>query len=96
MKRKAIRKAKPARAKGRAKKGVTAKPRRSSRASAAAAQPDAIDLLVTAGAQALGLALDPALQGSVKFNLQLILRHAALVDEFPLPDDAEPGPVFHA
>ena len=63
---------------------------------ARAAQPDAIDLLVTAGAQALGLALDPAWQASVKFNLQLILRHAALVDEFPLPDDAEPAPVFHA
>ena len=96
MKRKANRTAKPARAKGRAKKSVTAKPRRSSRASAAAAQPSAIDLLVKASAQALGLALDPAWQGSVKFNLQLILRHAALVDEFPLPDDAEPAPVFHA
>jgi hypothetical protein len=95
MKRKANRTAKPARAKGRAKKSVTAKPRRSSRGSAAA-QPDAIDLLVTAGAQALGLALDPAWQGSVKFNLQLILRHAALVDEFPLLEDAEPAPVFHA
>jgi len=95
MKRKANRTAKPARAKGRAKKSVTAKPRQN-RASAAAAQPDTIDLLVKASAQALGLALDPAWQGSVKFNLQLILRHAALVDEFPLPDDAEPAPVFHA
>ena len=32
----------------------------------------------------------------VKFNLELILRIAALVDEFPLPDEAEPAPVFHA
>ena len=49
-----------------------------------------------ASAQALGLTLDPAWQAGVKFNLQLILRHAALVDEFALPDDAEPAPVFHA
>jgi len=57
---------------------------------------DAIDSLVVANAQALGLTLDPSWQASVKFNLQLILRHAALVDEFPLPDDAEPAEIFHA
>ncbi len=57
---------------------------------------DAMDSLVAASAQALGLKLDPAWKPGVKFNLQLILRHAALVDEFPLPDDAEPAPVFHA
>jgi hypothetical protein len=61
-----------------------------------AAPRDAVDALVEAGAKALGLPLDPAWHASVKFNLQLILRHAALVDEFPLPDDAEPAPVFHA
>jgi hypothetical protein len=53
-------------------------------------------LLVAAGAQALGLKLDPAWEAGVQFNLQLILRHAALVDEFPLPDDAEPAPIFYA
>jgi hypothetical protein len=26
----------------------------------------------------------------------LILRHAKLIDEFPLADDIEPAPVFHA
>ncbi len=57
---------------------------------------DAMDSLVAAGTQALGLKLDPAWKPGVKFNLQLILRHAALVDGFPLPDDAEPAPVFHA
>jgi hypothetical protein len=60
------------------------------------AQRDEIGVLVTAGAQALGLTLDPAWQASVAFNLKLILRHAALVDEFPLPDDAEPAPIYHA
>jgi hypothetical protein len=59
-------------------------------------QRDAIDAMVAAAAQALGLPIDPAWQANVKFNLQLILRHAALVDEFALPDDAEPAPVFRA
>jgi hypothetical protein len=59
-------------------------------------QRDAIDAMVAAAAQALGLPIDPTWETNVKFNLQLILRHAALVDEFPLPDDAEPAPVFRA
>jgi hypothetical protein len=63
---------------------------------AQAAPREAIDALVDAGAKALGLPLDPAWQASVKFNLQLILRHATLVEEFSLPDDAEPAPVYHA
>ena len=52
--------------------------------------------LVAANARALGLTLEPAWRGGVAFNLQLILRHAALVEEFVLPDDTEPAPVFHA
>jgi hypothetical protein len=57
---------------------------------------DPLDALVEASAKALGLPLDPAWHAGVKFNLQLILRHAALVEEFSLPDDAEPAPVYHA
>jgi hypothetical protein len=63
---------------------------------APAPKTDTLDSLIAASAQALGLALDPSWQAGVGFNLQLILRHAALVDEFPLPDDAEPAPTFHA
>jgi hypothetical protein len=97
MKRKAARKANPARA---MKKRTAKKPR--GKGAAAAKAPakkpaqDAVDVLVAASAQALGLTLDPSWHAGVKFNLQLILRHAALVDEFALPDDAEPAPVFHA
>jgi hypothetical protein len=58
--------------------------------------PDVMDGLVASSAQALGLPIDPAWHDGIKFNLQLILRLAALVDEFPLPDDTEPAPVFHA
>ena len=86
MNRKAARKAKSARAK---------RPR-PARAAAKAKQENSVDAFVEASAQALGLVLDPAWHDSIAFNLRLILRHAALVDEFVLPDDAEPAPVFHA
>ena len=90
MKRKTSRKPQASRAKR------SLKPSRRSRASAKAKQAHATDTLVTANARALGLTLDPAWHGSIAFNLRLILRHAALVDGFALPDYAEPAPVFHA
>ena len=58
--------------------------------------PDAITTLVAANAQALGLTLEPAWYRGISFNLGLILRLAGLVEEFQLPDDAEPAPVFRA
>ena len=77
-----------------AKKRVAKHPRRGRMPAAKSADP--ISALVAANAQALGLTLDPAWHESVAFNLRLIFRHAALVDEFKLPDDAEPAPIFHA
>jgi hypothetical protein len=98
MKRKAARKSKAATAKKRGGKSkvVLAKKPRKRQAPTAAKTADPIDGLVAASAQALGLTIDPAWYGGVKFNLQLILRIGALVDEFSLPDYAEPAPVFHA
>jgi hypothetical protein len=90
MKRKAGRRAKSVGAKG----GVRAKSR--ARGAARAKRADPIDTMVAASAHALGLTLDPAWHKSIAFNLRLTLRLAALVDEFVLPDDAEPAPVFHA
>jgi hypothetical protein len=81
---------------GRKTKSARAKYRRPARAAAKTRPKNSIDTFVVASAQALGLTLDPAWHDSVAFNLRLILRHAALVDEFALPDDAEPAPVFHA
>ena len=97
MKRKTVRKTKSAQAKrsGKSKAARAKKPAERQRPVATKAA-DAIDDLVAAGAQALGLNIEPAWYGGVKFNLQLILRLAAVVDEFPLPDDTEPAPVFHA
>ena len=71
-------------------------PARSAPSAKHGGKPDALDALVTAAAQALALPIDPAWHASIKFNLQLALAMAARVDEFPLPDDAEPAPVFHA
>ena len=59
-------------------------------------KPDAIDALVMASAQALALPVDPAWHSGIRFNLQLVLTLAARIDEFALPDEAEPAPVFHA
>jgi hypothetical protein len=73
-----------------------AKPPRRSRPPAAAKTSDAIDVLVAANATALGLTIAPAWHQGVAFNLRLILQLGALVDDFKLPDDAEPAPVFHA
>lgn len=57
---------------------------------------DFIDALMTAGAEALGLSIDPAWRNAVTFHLRLVIDHARRVEEFPLPDDSEPAPVFHA
>ena len=60
-----------------------------------ATSPD-LDNFIAAASAALDLPLDPAWQASIKANLVVTLRHAATVAEFPLPDDAEPAPVFRA
>jgi hypothetical protein len=81
---------------GRKTKSARAKRPRPVRAAGKTRPENSIDAFVAASAQALGLTLDPAWHKSIAFNLRLILRHAALADEFALPDDAEPAPVFHA
>jgi 1-carboxybiuret hydrolase subunit AtzG-like len=109
MKRKMERRAKPSRAKtatGRNRNkrfakasralGKSAGSKRAIRTARPAKPGDAIDTLVTANAQALGITLEPAWRPGVAFNLGLIFRMAALFDRFALPEDAEPGPVFHA
>ena len=57
---------------------------------------DPLDRFVEAAAQALALPLDPAWKPMVKANLEVTLRLASLYADFPLPDDAEPAPVFKA
>ena len=57
---------------------------------------DPLDSFVDAAAHALDLKLEPAWKGAVKANLEVTLALAALFADFPLPDDAEPAPVFSA
>ena len=93
MKRRAKTKQTPRRVR-RGAKGATKAMR--TRAATAKTPRDPLDSLIAASAQVLGLTVDPAWHGSIKFNLGLILRLGALVKDFPLADDTEPGPVFHA
>jgi hypothetical protein len=97
MRRNTSRKTKAVKAKrGRKTKAVHAERLRKRQPPVGAKSADATDGLVAASAQALGINVEPAWHDTVKFNLQLILRLAGLVDEFSLPDDTEPAPVFHA
>lgn len=60
-----------------------------------AAPPD-LDAYLDAAAGLLGLTIDPAWREPVLANLRVLKAAAALVEEFPLPDEAEPAPVFGA
>jgi hypothetical protein len=62
----------------------------------AAKRADVIDTLIEASARALALPIRPPWRTGIKRNLQSILTHAALVDQFSLPDEIEPAPVFRA
>lgn len=55
---------------------------------------DSLDNYIDAVANALRLPLESTWKLSIKSNLAVTLEHARLVDAFPLPDDAEPAPVF--
>jgi len=67
----------------------------------AAAKPRAksapsLDAFIDAAARALDLPVAPDWKPAVKTNLEVTLRLAALFADFPLPDDAEPAPIFVA
>ena len=61
-----------------------------------AAGRDPLDAFVDASAHALDLKIEPAWRGTVKANLAVTVALAALFTDFPLPDDAEPAPIFSA
>ncbi|GJE17128.1 hypothetical protein AIGOOFII_1840 [Methylobacterium marchantiae] len=54
------------------------------------------DTYIDAASAFLGLPLDPAWVAAVGANLTVLHAAAGLVAEFPLPDEAEPAPVFTA
>jgi 1-carboxybiuret hydrolase subunit AtzG-like protein len=55
-----------------------------------------LDEFIAASARALALPVDPAWYPTIRSNLDVTFRLAALVADHPLPDDAEPAPVFRA
>jgi hypothetical protein len=57
---------------------------------------DLLDHFIGAAAHALALPVEPAWKPTIRANLEVTLRLAASFADFPLPDDAEPAPVFVA
>jgi hypothetical protein len=57
---------------------------------------DPLDDFIDAAAKALALPVEDAWKPAVKANLEMSLRLARLVDEFALPDEAEPASVYTA
>jgi hypothetical protein len=57
-------------------------------------EPLDIEAYVDAAAALVGLPIEPAHRPGIVLNLRRIADLAALVMEFPLPDDIEAAPVF--
>jgi hypothetical protein len=57
---------------------------------------DPLDDYIDAVSKALGLSIADAWKPTVRTNLEISLKLAALVDEFTLPDETEPASVFAA
>jgi Protein of unknown function (DUF4089) len=57
---------------------------------------DHLDVYIDAVSNALALPVEDAWRPAVRSNLEVSLRLARLVDEFPLPDEIEPASVYTA
>ncbi|HLZ02129.1 MAG TPA: DUF4089 domain-containing protein [Bradyrhizobium sp.] len=57
---------------------------------------DSLDDYIASVAKALNLTIEDSWRSAVRANLEVSLRMAKLVDEFPLPDETEPASVFRA
>ncbi len=57
---------------------------------------DNLDTYIDAAAQALGIPVKPEWTPTIRANLDVTFKLAAIVAEKELPDDAEPAPVFKA
>jgi hypothetical protein len=61
-----------------------------------AAMKDTTDEFIEAAAALLALPIEESWKPAIRANLEVTLRLATLFDDFPLPDDAEPAPIFRA
>mgnify|MGYP000264593902 CR=1 FL=1 len=55
-----------------------------------------LDTLIDVAARAIDLPVEAEWKPGVKAHLEVLLRLAAVVEQFKLPDEAEPAPVFEA
>jgi RNAse (barnase) inhibitor barstar len=55
-----------------------------------------LDTLIDVAARAIDLPVESEWKPDVKAHLEVLLRLAAVVEQFKLPDEAEPAPVFEA
>lgn len=57
---------------------------------------DPLDNYIDAVAAALALPVTAAQKPAVRMNLEVTLKMARLVQEFPLPDEIEPASIYEA
>ncbi|HEY2617731.1 MAG TPA: DUF4089 domain-containing protein [Acetobacteraceae bacterium] len=57
---------------------------------------DELDTWLDANAALLGITIEPEWRDAIRLHLRITRDMAQRILEFPLPDDADPGPVFHA
>ncbi|HML09748.1 MAG TPA: DUF4089 domain-containing protein [Stellaceae bacterium] len=55
-----------------------------------------IDAFIDSGTRLLGIPVHDEWRGAIRLHLVISLDHARNVAEFPLPDEADPAPVFTA
>jgi hypothetical protein len=58
--------------------------------------PGDLDALIEAVPWLLGIKIRQEWHAAIRQHLSISLDHARNVSEFPLPDEAEPAPVFKA
>lgn len=89
-------KLKSAKSKPRAKKKAATPRNTKAKSLPQTAAADPLDDFIAAGTRGLGLKVEKSWMRAVRTNLRVTLDLGAMVAEFPLPDDAEPAPVFRA
>lgn len=57
---------------------------------------DPLDEFITCALRTFDLTAEAEWLPAIKANLEVTLRFARFVNEFELPDDADPAPVFRA
>ena len=55
-----------------------------------------LDDYIDAAAKVLGLPIEESWKPVIRANLAVTLKMAAMVDEFALPDEAEPASIYAA